>query len=290
MQHLTFRRGWQPERAGYVQLRYQTVSIEGAQRAWARLTHHGQPRSHEIAGSRTIATAMGVSTQTSARYRRLFHGLGLVVDLPGRWNPEPIEDSDDNLPARVRLLETSADALCRSLKEFGGQPQLYVASRSTAGPVDNGFMAHFVRGPDRREFWSPHPGRQQRWPPTVSHEVNNSSKSGTVYRRETTCWARSDRDSRWQAVPPLPPVVVDCETSAVEGTQLWAVPTGIDFTVPDLMTMLGCSRATANRRVTEWLATGSMVRTARGVYLRSSKGETSTSSSSPPSETSLERL
>lgn len=273
---LIFRRGWQPERAGYVQVRYQTVSIDGAQRAWARLTHHGQPRFREIAGSRAIATAMGVSAQTAARYRRLFHGLGLVLDQPGRWNPEPIEDSDDNLPARVLLLETSAAALSRSLKQFPDKPRLYVASRSTSGLVDNRFMAHFVRGPDRREFWVPHPGRQQRWPTTVSQTMDNASISGTVYRPETTCWARSARDSRWQAIPPPPPVVVDCETTAGGDIQPLVIPAGINLTVPDLMTMMGCSRATANRRLTEWLATGSMVKTARGVYSRIANSETVT--------------
>ncbi len=132
-----FRRGPRPL--------YTTASPRFLTKAWLSLCHDFR---WHIIKSRDIARAMETSVGSAAKYRRIFDALGLIIDIPGRWNPDEldtpgydgsaIEDratgyssytdwSSENYPAEIIMKTKEPEALSDFLD---GVAKVYVFRRT----------------------------------------------------------------------------------------------------------------------------------------------------------------
>lgn len=138
------------KRADRQALRYWHINVDYADYAWENLTRY-----HHVKYRNRIAKQMKVGKNISAVFRRMFHEMGLAEDMPGTWNPGPLDESyvpdfdgdtiedgaegydqwsdveDFNDPAQVWVWNTDPRAFRKRFEEMtnGEDLGLWVASR-----------------------------------------------------------------------------------------------------------------------------------------------------------------
>lgn len=281
-------------------LRYKRVDLDHADAAWRRLVAGGQ---EHLRLAPVIAQAMGVGRNLAVVYRRLWHILHLIEDVPGRWNPEPLDDlgagmgfdgssiedgpegyedwtdwESVNDPAEVWLRTFAPEAFRRAVTGLvdGRDLDVYVASRYIergSPPADNTSAARFAR-------WSEVPAtvwfaqeHAERW--GLEQLAHGRSDDNFKYYYTYRC------PSSGELLPPTPsdaaPGLLLLAPSrdsrrrtdhASEASTARSRQQSVDGTVGvnDLMATMGYSRATAKRRLTLWQDEDLVEKVAYGKY------------------------
>lgn len=280
-----FETGFHPRLVGYVEATYKGISQTKADRAWRSLAAHGR---EQIEQSRVIAAAMDVSVQSATRYRRVFDALGLTQDIPGEWNPNPldgyvprfngsaIEDdpayadwseyADYNIPAVVVIHTHDPDAFTRAVAERADHRPvriLVISRRLPSEVLDNDSpvrFAHSMPGP----VWFDRDGARTT---CLTPDDNYMPIEPPVYRRETNAlggaWIGGDTASTLVLVPQVDGRGLCPNARSASPSRCLPSET---VTIPDLTEHYGWSRATANRRMSDWIKAGDAIRVSRGRY------------------------
>lgn len=301
----SFRRGFHPAWHGFRRLAYMRVPVDNADLAWRRLAASAGERSARggrIVGALNIAEALGVCADTSRRYLRAFHALGLVHYERGYWNPVSLEDlqagfdgnnidedprygewtdgSDFNDPATLDVRTGEPQAFLSALvtETKGMNCELYVPRTHVDTASANGELTRFARVGQPPEVYVSWWGEvwEARGDPSVSlrpqttpYSIGEGGVDGVRHL------AQPGGQGRWKCVDAVDLLVLVPLPNAVQGPRhasaastarsLRSVFPDV-FRIPDLVAEYGWSRATANRRVKEWMEGAEVERVAHGRY------------------------
>jgi hypothetical protein len=261
---------------------YVGIDSSRADVAWQGLVSAGRD---EIVNSRTIAQLMGVSVPTATRYRRAFDALGLLIDVPGTYNPEPlgrpafagdqIEEGvvgydqwaaadDMNDPARVYLNSRATEGFSDAVEEMSGGRVVELRVASRRSPRCDDSVASFARSePVPTKVWC------RPMPRAVGSGLLHNNY--LYFYKEPVTPDEPTRSPEWSDRPPpmllLVPSRKEHVARSTERSEALSRRHRVDpFSVGELADLIGRSPATAKRRLAEWMQSGEVVKVRRGRY------------------------
>lgn len=289
---LTFAQPFNPH-----MLRYRRINLDHAEQAWLNLVRLD---GDYIRLRDVIAAQMDVGKNISSLYRRLFHVLDLIEDVPGTWVNESLKDlgatpafDGDNVednsvgysewvdpesvndPAVVWLRTHERQAFARAVAELinGEDLDLYVASRYVewgSAPSYNDWATRFARSERVPvSVWLDQEHRERWGLEEVAHREGCDMK----YFFHWCTSAGEPLPAEGSDTPPHLVVLAPGRGSrrrsllASEASTASSRTSGVDgtFRLKDLVD-LGYIRATAKRRITAWENMGLVEKVGYGQY------------------------